>query len=94
MVRAEALDRPDAEQAAAGPEAEHGDRRIQQPFCIQCEAVLRRGLCERELPVPFQKRPHVRLARVVHGNLLLSSHAREVCDQFFSAVNPPHPPRG
>jgi hypothetical protein len=42
MLRAEALNHPDAEQAVVRPEAEHGDRRIERPFCVEREAVLGR----------------------------------------------------
>src|SRR5258708_12845559 len=87
MMRAEALDRPDAEQAAVAPDAEEGDRRIEQFLRIEREAVLGRGLGERELQVPCQQRPHVRLARVLHGNLPVSHHAGTVRDRYFSAVN-------
>jgi hypothetical protein len=78
MIRAEALDRSDGEQAAAQPEAEESNSRIAQRVRVEREAVLRRGLPERERPVPFQQRPHVRLTRVIHGDQAASHHAANV----------------
>ena len=53
----EALDRPDAQEAAVRPEAEQGDRRIEQPGHIKSEAVFRRGLGERKLQMPAVANP-------------------------------------
>lgn len=88
-ARAEALDRPDREQAAAQPEAEEGNSRIAQRVRVEREAVLRRGLPERERPVPFQQRPHVRLTRVIHGNQAASHHVANVNELYFSGVKSP-----
>ena len=88
MVWAEALDRSDTEQAAVCPEAVQGDHGIQQPVHVEREAVLRRGLREREPAVLVQERPDVRLLRVVHSDLTVSNHPSNVRGRYFSAVNP------
>jgi hypothetical protein len=87
MVRAEALDRPDAEQAAVGTHAEKGDLRIEQPLDAEREAVLGRGLPAGEVQVPFQQRPDIRRAWVVHGDLFLSHYAGNVPGRCFQTVN-------
>src|SRR6516164_8883003 len=85
MMRAKALDRPDAKHAAVRPDAEQADRRVEQPRLIEREAMLRRGLGPRELQVPFQERLDLRPARVVFGNPL-ASHPRPLRSHCFSAV--------
>src|SRR5262249_36741475 len=47
---------------------------------------------KRELQVPFQQRPNVRLARVVYRDLPASNHRTRVRGPYLSTVKPPRSP--
>jgi hypothetical protein len=48
------------EQLAAGPGAEEGDRRVEQPVDVERVGVLRRGVPVRQHEVPFKQPAYVR----------------------------------
>lgn len=83
VVRVEPFDRTDAEQASAGTEAEHGDRRIKQPAHVQRETTLRRTLPPGEQQVPFQQCLDISLAGIIDRDQLISSHAKHAKRPVF-----------